>query len=85
MACSLTEEQVGDVYIYLRGEIMDRIKDSRLSKFDINETIKYIHNGVKESTEDEVKALFYAQAIPDIFNLVMIDNDVSNYLTNNDL
>jgi hypothetical protein len=83
----LSEEQVGDVYIYIRREIMDRIKDSRLSKFDLDEIIKFVYQGVKEANPDDkrnTKALYYAQAIPDIFNLVNLDEEVSDYLVDND-
>ena len=83
MACSLNKEQVLDVYEILYGEIIDRINDSRLPKFDLDQTIKDIYNSVKEATQDEVKALYYAQAVPDIFNLVKMDEEVNDYLVDN--
>jgi hypothetical protein len=85
MACSLNKKQVGDVYKILYGEIIDRIKpNNKLPKFDLDQTIKDIYNAVKEATEDEVKALYYAQAVPDIFNLVNLDEEVNDYLVDND-
>jgi hypothetical protein len=84
MACSLNKKQVGDVYKILYGEIIDRINDNRLPKFDLDQTIKEIYNAVKEASEDEVKALYYAQASPEIFNLVTLDKEVSDYLLDND-
>ena len=83
MACSLNKEQVLDVYEILYGEIIDRINDTRIPKFDLDQTIKDIYNSVKEATQDEVKALYYAQAVPDIFNLVNLDSQINKYLYDN--
>ena len=84
MACSLNEDQVFDLYEVLYGEIIDRIKDKRLPKFDIDEIVKETYKVVKEASEDEVKALYYAQAIPDVFQMVMLEQDVNDYLADND-
>ncbi len=86
MACKLNKEQVLDVYEILYGEIIDRINDSRLPSFNLDQTIRDIYNAVnEEDVEDaDVKALYYAQATPEIFNLVTLDEEVSNYLLDND-
>ena len=95
MACKLNKEQVLDVYEILYGEIIDRINDSRLPSFNLDQTIRDIYNAVKEEdvedaevvdteTDPEVKALYYAQAIPDIFDLVKQDEEVNDYLVDND-
>ena len=41
MACNLNEDQVFDLYEVLYGEVLDRIKDKKLPKFDINETLNH--------------------------------------------
>ena len=87
MACSLNKKQALDVYEILYGEIIDRIKDARLSRFDLDQTIKDIYNSVKEANPEDKenkKALYYAQAAPEIFNLVTLDEEVSDYLLDND-
>ena len=84
MACKLNRDQVLDLYEVLYGEITDRIEDSSLPKIDINQLIKETYNVVKEGSGDQVKALLYAQAIPDVFNLVTQDEEVNDYLVDND-
>jgi hypothetical protein len=84
MACRLNEKQIEGVYKYLYKDIVDRMGDSRMSKFDIDEAIKTIYNSVLEvdpNNKDQVeKARLFAQAIPDIFKLISIDEDVNEYL-----
>jgi hypothetical protein len=41
--------------------------------------IKETYNVVKEKSGDQVKALLYAQAIPDVFYLVTQDDEVNDY------
>lgn len=41
------------------------------------------YNVVKEATGDQVKAMLYAQAIPDVFHLVTQDNEANDYLVDN--
>ena len=53
MACSLNKKQALDVYEILYGEIIDRIKDARLSRFDLDQTIKDIYNSVKEVNPED--------------------------------
>jgi hypothetical protein len=84
MACRLNREQVLDLYEVLYGEITDRIEDSTLPKIDINQLIKETYNVVKEKSGDQVKALLYAQAIPDVFYLVTQDEEVNDYLVDNE-
>ena len=86
MACNLNEDQVFDLYEVLYGEVIDRIKDKRLPKFDINETIKETYKVVKEANpDDQVKALYYAQAIPDVFQMVMQKQKINDYIVNNNI
>lgn len=81
MACSLNKEQVLDLYEYLHGEIYDRINNSKLPDFNITSLLQEVYTGVKASTEDPVKALLYAQAVPDVLQLVITRNsDINDYL-----
>ena len=84
MACSLNREQVLDLYEVIYGEIADRIKDSSLPAIDVNQLIKETYSVVKEGSGDQVKALLYAQAIPDVFQLVTQDEEINDYLVDND-
>ena len=84
MACSLNREQVLDLYEVLYGEITDRINNSELPSIDLNKIIQETYNVVKEATQDQVKAMLYAQAIPDVFHLVTQDDEANNYLVDND-
>lgn len=83
MACSLNREQVLDLYEVIYGEIIDRINDSKLPSIDINQLIKETYDVVKQGSGDQVKAMFYAQAIPDVFHLVTQDDEVNDYLVDN--
>jgi hypothetical protein len=83
MACSLNREQVLDLYEVLYGEVIDRIKDSNLPPIDLKQLIKETYDVVKEGSGDQVKALFYAQAIPDVFQMVIQDEEVNDYLVDN--
>ena len=80
MACSLNREQVLDLYEVIYGEIIDRINDSKLPSIDISQLIKETYEVVKQGYGDQVKAMFYAQAIPDVFHLVTQDDEVNGYL-----
>jgi len=84
MACSLNRDQVLDLYEVIYGEIVDRIKDSSLPPIDVNQLIKETYSVVKEGSGDQVKALLYAQAIPDVFQLVTQDEEINDYLVDND-
>ena len=83
MACSLNREQVLDLYEVLYGEVSDRLGDSELPAIDLNKIVQDTYNVVKEATGDQVKAMFYAQAIPDVFHLVTQDNEANDYLVDN--
>ena len=84
MACSLNKEQVSDLYEVLYGEIIDRINNSTLPDIDINQLISEVYTVVKEASQDQVKALLFAQAIPDVFQLVIQDTEINDYLVDND-
>jgi hypothetical protein len=84
MACSLNKEQVLDLYEVLYGEIIDRINNSDIPPIDLNKIIQETYAVIKDATGDPVKASFYAQAIPDIFDLVKQDEEVNDYLVDND-
>ena len=83
MACSLNREQVLDLYEVLYGEVSDRLGDSELPAIDLNKIVQDTYNVVKEATGDQVKAMLYAQAIPDVFHLVTQDNEANDYLVDN--
>ena len=83
MACSLNREQVLDLYEVLYGEVTDRLGDSELPAIDLNKIVQDTYNVVKEATGDQVKAMLYAQAIPDVFHLVTQDNEANDYLVDN--
>ena len=81
MACQLyTQDDLKALYTVVYGEILDRIKDPSLGKFDqkaYDSLIKKIYNELKDNPDN---ALIYAQAVPDIFNLVANDPEINRYL-----
>lgn len=83
MACSLNREQVLDLYELLYGEVIDRINDSNLPPIDLQQLAREAYTVVKDGSGDQVKAMFYAQAIPDVFNMVIQDGEVNDYLVDN--
>jgi len=83
MACSLNKDQVLDLYEVIYGEIIDRINDSKLPSIDVSQLVRETYAVIKLGSEDQVKAMFYAQAIPDIFHLVTQDDEVNDYLVDN--
>jgi hypothetical protein len=80
MACALTKEQVLDVYELLYRSVLDGIENSSLPVVSLDKLVKEVYNAINEATEDSGKALQYAQAIPDIFNLLLQEADVNKYL-----
>jgi len=77
MACSLTKDQIGDVYKL----IYKKLSGANTSEsFDLGGLIKQVYTGVLEATEDSGKALQYAQAIPDIFYLVGNNTKINDIL-----
>jgi len=87
MACALNVDQIKDLYGVLYGEIIDRIKDKKLPKFDINQFSKELYDELMDpaAPAEEEKALLYVQAIPDIFLLVAGDAQVQDYIIENDI
>jgi len=80
MACQLyTENDLSALYSLIYGEIMDRIQDPKLGKFDNKALDKFI-NEVYEEFKDEPNGLLYVQAIPDVLDLVKNDLEVKKYL-----
>ena len=84
MACKLDKDQVLDLYEALYGDVADRLKDPSLPPIDLNQLIQSAYAVVKAGSEDQVKALLYAQAVPDVFHLVTQDTEVNDYLVDND-
>ena len=84
MACKLNKFQVEDLYTVLYAEISDRIKNPELPPIDINDLVKEAYNVVNTNTGDPVKAMYFAQAIPDVFQLVVQDEKANDYLVEND-
>jgi hypothetical protein len=84
MACSLNRDQVLDLYEALYGEVVNRLKDSSLPPIDLNKLVQTAYAVVKTNSEDQVKAMLYAQAVPDVFYLVTQDTEVNDYLVDND-
>ena len=80
MACALTKEQVLDVYELLYRSVLDGIGNSSLPVVSLDKLVKEVYGAVNEATQDPGKALQYAQAIPDIFNLLLQETDVNKYL-----
>ena len=77
MACSLTQDQIGDVYKL----IYKKLSGANASEsFDLEGLVKQVYKGVLEATEDTGKALQYAQAIPDIFYLVGNNTKINDIL-----
>jgi hypothetical protein len=83
MACKLNRAQVLDLFEVIYGEIIDRINDSNLPTIDVSKLIKETFDVVKQGSDDQVKAMLYAQAIPDVFYLVTQDEEVNDYLVDN--
>jgi len=80
MACRLyTENDISALYTIVHGEIMDRINDPKLGKFDNKALDKFIKE-IYEEYKDEPNGLLYAQAIPDILDLVKNDLEIKKYL-----
>jgi len=81
MACQLyTQDDLTALYSVVYGEILDRINDPSLGKFDeaaFNNLIKTIYEELKDNPDN---AIIYAQAVPDIFNLVANDPEIKRYL-----
>jgi|688.fasta_scaffold00187_29 predicted kinase len=77
MACSLNEDQIGDVYKLIYKKLSGA---NPSESFDLKGLIKKIYNGVLEATEDTGKALQYAQAVPDIFNIVSNNSKINDLL-----
>lgn len=85
MACQLyTENDISALYSIVYGEIMDRIQDPKLGKFDQKALDKFIKEIYKEFEEDP-NAILYAQAIPDMLNLVANDVEIKKYLRSKDV
>ena len=81
MACQLyTQDDLTALYSVVYGEILDRIKDPNLGKFDQKAYDNLIKKIYKELEEEPDNALIYAQAVPDIFNIVANDPEVKRYL-----
>lgn len=81
MACQLyTQDDLTALYSVVYGEILDRINDPSLGKFDqgaFDNLIKTIYEELKDNPDN---AIIYAQAVPDIFNLVANDPEIKKYL-----
>jgi hypothetical protein len=80
MACALTKEQVVDLYKVIYRRLYDRVNDSNLPMFDLDKTIKDFYNQIAEATNDPNKALLYAQALPEIFEIASKDMEIRKYL-----
>jgi hypothetical protein len=80
MACQLyTENDISALYTIVHGEIMDRINDPKLGKFDNKALDKFIKE-VYEEYKDEPNGLLYVQAIPDMLDIVKNDLEIKTYL-----
>lgn len=81
MACQLyTQDDLTALYSVVYGEILDRINNPSLGKFDqsaFDNLIKTIYEELKDNPDN---AIIYAQAVPDIFNLVANDPEIKRYL-----
>ena len=73
MACALNQEQVLDVYEILIGDILELGTDT---PFQLDTIIKDLYNAIN----DKEKAVLYAQATPDILNLVLQDDEANEKL-----
>ena len=73
MACALNQEQVLDVYEILIGDILELGADT---PFQLDTIVKDLYNAIN----DKEKAVLYAQATPDILNLVLQDDEANEKL-----
>jgi hypothetical protein len=82
MACQLyTENDISALYSLVYGEIMDRIQDPKLGKFDNKALEKFIKDIYKEF-KDDPNGILYAQAVPDMLDIVKNDLEIKKYLLN---
>lgn len=88
MACELNGTAVEFVYAYVYGEIADRISGKNKTAIDIKAIMKKFYKELNsmpndgfESEEDKKeKALYFAQAIPQIFALVAARPKARDYI-----
>ena len=88
MACNLNSDQVAGLYSYLYGEVADRMSGKTKKAIDLKALMKELYGaltGPKSPTfdseeEKKEKALYYIQAIPEVFQIVITRPDVRDYL-----
>jgi hypothetical protein len=88
MACNLNSDQVADLYGYLYGEVADRMTTKNSEPIDLKIIMKELYNFLNspegpafESEEErKEKALYYTQAIPEVFQIVITRPDIRDYV-----
>ena len=88
MACNLNSDQVADLYGYLYGELADRMSGTNKNPIDLKGMMKELYtfltdpNGPAFESEEErkEKALYYTQAIPEVFQILTTRPDVRDYI-----
>ena len=87
MACNLNDKAVEKLYGYLHGEITDRIAGKNKDPFDIKGAMKQLYTALNnapvfgfESEEDKKeKALYFAQAVPQVLAIVVARPEIRDY------
>ena len=88
MACNLNSDQVADLYGYLYGEVADRMSGENKNPIDLKVFMKELYgflndpNGPAFESEEErrEKALYYTQAVPEVFQIVITRPDIRDYV-----
>jgi hypothetical protein len=88
MACELNGPAVEFVYSYIYGEISDRISGKNKTAIDIKAIMKKFYNelnnmsneGFESEADKKEKALYFAQSIPQIFQLVVARPKARDYV-----
>jgi len=88
MACNLNSDQVADLYGYLYGELSDRMSGKNKNPIDLKGMMKELYtfltdpNGPAFESEEErkEKALYYTQAIPEVFQILTTRPDIRDYI-----
>jgi hypothetical protein len=91
MACSLNSDQVANLYSYLYGEVADRMSGKNKNPLDVKSIMKDLYTfltdptGPEFETEEErkEKALYFVQAIPEVFQIITTRPDVRDYILKN--
>ena len=92
MACNLNDKGVEMLYSYLHGEIADRISGKNKNPFDMKKIMKDLYNklinapveGFESDEDKKEKALYFAQAVPQVLAIVAARPQSRDYILKTD-